>query len=156
MHPNQRNTNTIQNLDSLARLMDSRFRIPGTNIRFGLDSLFGLIPGVGDFAGLLVSGYMIAVLANNGASGFVLARIALNVIIDALVGSIPILGDIFDIAFKANQRNMALIHQHYHEGRHRGGAWKVIVPVLLALLIGVGGIVWLAYQMFEWLYVALS
>jgi hypothetical protein len=126
----------------LAKLMDSQFRIPGTNIRFGIDALIGLIPGVGDFAGFLVSGYMIAVLSKNGASGFVLARMALNVVIDALFGSIPILGDIFDVAFKANDKNMKLMHEHYIEGRHRGSAWKVAVPVLVILLAIVAGLIW--------------
>lgn len=147
---------TIRNLDSLAKLMDSQFQIPGTKIKFGLDALAGLIPGIGDFAGFLVSGYMIAVLIINGASGFVIARISLNILIDALVGSIPILGDIFDVAFKANERNMKLIHEHYLEGRHRGGAWKVIVPVLLFLLVLIGGIAWIAYKIVLWLFHSLS
>ena len=151
-HPNP----TIRHLDLLAKLMDSQFKIPGTNIRFGVDALIGLMPGAGDLAGLLVSGYMMAVMAKNGASGFVLAKISLNVIIDALIGSIPILGDIFDVAFKANQRNMKLMHEHYVEGRHRGGAWKIIVPVLYILLTLIGGIVWMGYKIGMWLFHFIS
>jgi hypothetical protein len=142
----------LKNLNSLAKLMDSQFKIPGTNIKFGLDALIGLVPGAGDFATFLISGYMITVLAKNGASGFVLARMVLNVVVDSLFGAIPILGDIFDVAFKANQRNMKLMQQHYVEGRHKGSAWKVIIPVLLILLIFVGGLAWLAYTLFVWLY----
>jgi Domain of unknown function (DUF4112) len=142
----------LENLNSLAKLMDSQFKIPGTNIKFGLDALIGLVPGAGDFATFLISGYMITVLANNGASGFVLARMVLNVVIDSVFGAIPILGDIFDVAFKANQRNVKLMQQHYVEGRHKGGAWKVIIPVLLILLIFVGGLAWLAYKLFVWLF----
>jgi hypothetical protein len=141
----------IRNLDSLAKLMDSQFQIPSTKIRFGLDALIGLIPGVGDFAGFLVSGYMILVLASNGASGFVIARISLNILIDAIIGSIPFLGDIFDFAFKANERNMKLVHEHYKEGRHQGGAWKVVVPVLFLLFLLIVGIAWGAYSMVMWL-----
>ena len=137
----------IRNLDSLAKLMDSQFQIPSTKIRFGLDALMGLVPGVGDFAGFLVSGYMILVLASNGASGFVIARISLNILIDAIIGSIPFLGDICDLAFKANERNMKLVHEHYKEGRHQGGAWKVVVPVLLILFLLIVGIAWSAYTM---------
>ena len=132
--------------------MDSQFKIPGTNVRFGLDALIGLVPGAGDFATFLISGYMVTILAKNGASGFVLARMVLNVLIDSLVGAIPVLGDIFDVAFKANQRNMTLMQQHYVEGRHKGGAWKVIVPVLLVMLIFIGGLAWLAYKLFVWLF----
>ena len=67
---------------------------------------------------------MVTLLAKNGASGFVLARMVLNIIIDAIVGSITILGDLFDVAFKANQRNIKLMQEHYTEGRHRGGGVK--------------------------------
>jgi len=131
--------------------MDSQFKIPGTSIKFGLDPLIGLVPGAGDFVSFLISGYMVMILARNGASGFVLARMTLNIFIDALIGSIPILGDIFDIAFKANQRNMKLMHEHYVEGRHRGSAWKLIIPVLFILLLIVTGLAWLGYKTFMWL-----
>ena len=142
----------ISNLDLLAKLMDSQFTIPGTNIKFGLDSLIGLVPGAGDFATFLVSGYMVMVLAKNGASGFVLARMTLNILIDALIGSIPILGDIFDVAFKANQRNMKLMREHYIEGRHSGSAWKLILPVMFILLLFVAALTWLSYKIFVWLF----
>lgn len=142
----------ISNIDSLAKLMDSQFTIPGTNIRFGLDAIIGLVPGAGDFATFLISGYMVIVLAKNGASGFVLARMTLNILIDALIGSIPILGDVFDVAFKANQRNVKLIHEHYIEGRHRGGAWKIILPVMLLLLLVIAALAWLSYKIFVWLF----
>lgn len=108
----------FKNIERLSKLMDSQFRIPGTHIRFGLDGLIGLIPGAGDLTTFFISGYMVSILAKNGASGFVLARMIFNILIDALVGSIPILGDIFDVAFKANQKNLRLMREHYHEGRH--------------------------------------
>jgi hypothetical protein len=146
----------LKNLDALAKLMDGQFTIPGTNIKFVLDALIGLVPGAGDFATFLVSGYMLTVLAQNGASGFVLARMALNVLVDSLFGAIPLLGDIFDVAFRANQRNMKLMKEHYVEGRHRGGAWKVVVPLLLVLLIFVAGLAWFAYRLFVWVYHSLS
>ena len=142
----------LKNLDALAKLMDAQFKIPGTNIKFGLDALIGIIPGVGDFAGFIISGYMMIIMANNGASGFLLARMAINVFIDSLVGSVPLLGDIFDVAFKANQRNMKLMHEHYVEGRHRGSAWKIILPLLLILLLLVAGLVWIGYKILSWLF----
>src|SRR5687768_673905 len=125
----------LRNLNALARLMDAQFTIPGTSIRFGVDAVIGLVPGVGDFVSFLISSYMVSVAINNGASGFVLARMMLNVVIDALVGAIPILGDIFDVAFKANQRNMKLMQEHYTEGRHRGSAAKVIIPAVIVFLL---------------------
>ena len=151
MEPKAQHNKVIRKLDTLAKLMDSQFQIPSTKIRFGLDALIGLIPGVGDFAGFVVSGYMMVVLASNGASGYVIARISLNILIDAIIGSIPFIGDIFDFVFKANERNMKLVHEHYKEGRHQGGAWKVVVPVLLFLFLLIIGIVWIAYRTVMWL-----
>ncbi len=142
----------LKKLKSVANLMDAKFKIPGTDIRFGLDALVGLIPGAGDLAGFGISSYMIWVMAHNGASGFVLARMILNVLIDTLFGSIPILGDLFDVAFKSNLRNVRLMEQHYKEGRHNGSAWKVIIPVLLLLFVVIAGMVVLIYWLFSWLW----
>jgi hypothetical protein len=137
----------LKHLGHLAKLMDAQFRIPGTDIRFGLDGIIGLIPGAGDLSTFAVSGYMVWVMANNGASGFVLARMTLNILIDALIGSIPLIGDVFDIAFKANMRNMRLMQEHYEEGRHRGSAWKLIIPVLVVLFLIIIVIIWLTYKL---------
>lgn len=142
----------LKQLDHLAKLMDSQFSIPGTNFRFGLDGLIGLIPGAGDVSTFMLSGYMIIIMARNGASGYVLARMATNVLIDAIIGSIPIIGDIFDMAFKANLRNMRLMHKYYTQGRYRGGAWKVIVPILLFLFIVIALIVWGIYRLLAWIF----
>ncbi len=151
--PNLAKSNSaVTSVESMAKWMDSKFTIPGTNFKFGLDALVGLIPGVGDFATLAISGYMISILAKNGASGFIVARMALNVVIDAVLGSVPILGDIFDVAFKANIRNTKLMREHYVEGRHQGGAWKVIAPTLLLLTLVVGGLAWVSYQFFVWVF----
>lgn len=145
----------LKGLDNLAKLMDTQFRIPGTNFRFGLDGLLGLIPGAGDLSTFAVSGFMLWVMARNGASGYVMARMVLNVVIDTVVGSVPLIGDLFDIVFKANTRNMQLMHEHYVEGRHSGSAWKVVVPVLLLLLLFIIAIIWVTYKIFAWLYMVL-
>jgi hypothetical protein len=137
----------LKQLGHLAKLMDAQFRIPGTDIRFGLDGIIGLIPGAGDLSTFAVSGYMVWVMANNGASGFVLARMTLNILIDALIGSIPVIGDVFDIAFKANMRNMRLMQEHYEEGRHRGSAWKLIIPALIVLFLIIIAIIWFTYKL---------
>lgn len=102
----------LDRMRGAARLLDSRFRIPGTGIRFGLDAIIGLVPGVGDFAGAIASSYFIYEAARLGAPAPVLARMVTNVGLEALIGAIPILGDIFDVAFKANNRNMRLLEQH--------------------------------------------
>ncbi|HVK97679.1 MAG TPA: DUF4112 domain-containing protein [Flavisolibacter sp.] len=137
----------LKGLERISKLMDAQFQIPGTNIRFGLDALIGLIPGAGDLSTFAVSGYLVYIMARNGASGYVLARMVLNILIDAVIGAIPFIGDIFDVAFKANMRNMRLMQEHYVEGRHRGSAWKVVIPVLLVVLVVIIGIIWLVYKL---------
>lgn len=132
--------------------MDAQFRIPGTSIRFGLDGIIGLVPGVGDFISFLISGYIVSIAVNKGASGFVLARMLLNIVVDALVGAVPILGDIFDVVYKANQRNMQLLQEHYVEGKHQGSSMKVIIPVVLVLLAVLFGLGWLVYKTIVWLF----
>lgn len=96
----------------LARLMDDRFGIPGTNIRFGLDSLLGLVPGVGDAIGGIVSSYIIWRARRMGVSNLVLVRMAGNMIFDSAIGAVPLFGDIFDIGFRSNRRNLELLRRH--------------------------------------------
>lgn len=96
-------------LERLARLLDSAVRIPGTNVRVGLDALIGLIAGVGDTATALVSGVFILAAIRAGAPKRVIAEMAANILLDWLIGAIPIAGDIFDVAFRANARNLALL-----------------------------------------------
>jgi len=139
-------------LDKLAKLMDSQFGIPGTRIRFGLDAIIGIIPGAGDLSTFAVSGYMLWIMAQNGASGLLLSRMILNILIDTIVGVVPVIGDIFDIAFKANIRNMKLMNEHYREGRHNGSAWKIIIPILLFLFVFIAGIIWLTYKLLSFLF----
>jgi hypothetical protein len=143
---------TMVRVAQLTKLMDKQFSIPGTNFRFGLDGLLGLIPGLGDISGFAVSCYLITLMAKNGASGYVMARMVLNVLIDAIIGSIPFVGDLFDFAFKANSRNLRLMQEHFVEGRHRGGAWKVIVPMVIILFLIMTGTIWLGWKLVNSLF----
>ena len=102
---------SFDRLDQLSRLLDTAFEIPGTNIRMGIDGLIGLIPGVGDLAGMLFSSYIILEAARLGATKTLLTRMILNVALETAIGAIPVLGDAFDIYFKANRRNVALLHR---------------------------------------------
>lgn len=147
-NPYQQSTHPgLNSVRRLAKLMDAQFAVPGTRFRFGLDGLVGLIPGAGDLATFAVSGYMLVIMAQNGASGYVLARMAVNILIDSLIGSIPLVGDVFDFAFKANTRNLKLMEEHYQEGRHRGSALRVIIPVLVVLFLIIGLIIWGTYKL---------
>ncbi len=102
----------LERLEKLATRMDALFRVPGTRIRVGLDSLFGLIPGVGDVATLAPAGYVLHRARQMGAPKPMLARMAANAGIDAVIGTIPLIGDLFDVGFKGNLRNVALLRQH--------------------------------------------
>ncbi|MEQ8395687.1 DUF4112 domain-containing protein [Thalassobaculum sp.] len=102
----------LADIELLTRLLDDRFRIPGTSIRFGLDGVVGLVPGLGDAASMLASLYIIYRARGLGASNPVILRMIGNVLIDTAVGAVPVLGDLFDVAFKANRRNLTLLHRH--------------------------------------------
>ena len=101
----------------LAELLDTRWRIPGTNWRFGIDALAGLVPGLGDLISGLAGLYIFAATHHAGAPRLLLMRMVGNLLIDTVVGSIPLLGRIFDVAFKANQKNMRLLRAHLERTR---------------------------------------
>ncbi|WP_224814512.1 DUF4112 domain-containing protein [Hasllibacter sp. MH4015] len=115
----------IEHLERLAIRMDSAFRIPGTGFRVGYDSIVGLIPGIGDALTLAPSLYILWKAWQMGVSLPRLARMGGNVALDTLIGGIPVLGDLFDAAFKANRRNVALVRAHVERQnptmRHKKG-----------------------------------
>jgi hypothetical protein len=102
----------LQRIRWLADLFDDRFRLPGTERRFGLDGILGLIPGVGDTATGAVSLYLAAEAWRLGMPTTTILRMLLNVGIDTVLGAIPLLGDLFDFAWKANQKNVRLVLTH--------------------------------------------
>lgn len=103
---------SLQRLEALAKLMDGAFTIPGTNIRMGLDGLIGLVPVAGDLVSGLISSYLIWEARQLGASRWVLGRMMANTLLDTTIGAIPIAGDAFDVLFRANMKNMALLRKH--------------------------------------------
>ena len=129
-------------IERLADFLDTRYRIPGTNIRFGADFIIGLVPYAGDVVTFGISSVLVLAMARQGVSGIVLAKMIGNILLDASVGTIPILGDLFDLGYKANRRNLKLLQEHYEEGKHEGSAWWVLVLVLLILLALIGLSVW--------------
>lgn len=99
-------------VEKLVELMEERFRVPGTEFRFGLDALIGIVPGIGDFLGMLIGLAVLFEALRLRVPWMVLGRMALNLWIDGLIGSIPVLGDAWDFWFKANRRNLRLLQQH--------------------------------------------
>jgi Domain of unknown function (DUF4112) len=96
----------------LSYLLDERFRIPGTRQRIGLDGLLGILPGIGDTVGALLSIYILFEAAQIGVPRSTLLRMIANIALDTVVGAIPVAGDIFDVAWKANKKNAALLNAH--------------------------------------------
>lgn len=101
----------IEKLSRYATLLDSRYRIPGTSIRFGWDAILGLIPGAGDLATAGPAAYLIYRSYRLGARKSAIARMAINAGVDLTIGVVPLVGDIFDVAFKGNRRNIAILEQ---------------------------------------------
>lgn len=99
-------------IEKLVELMDERFRVPGTQFRFGLDGLIGIVPGIGDLLGMVIGGAVLFEALRLRVPWVVLGRMALNLWIDGLIGSIPVVGDAWDFWFKANRRNLRLLQRH--------------------------------------------
>ena len=113
----------IARLDALATLLDTAFIVPGTQIRFGLDALIGLVPGIGDAITTAISLYIVNEARALGAPPLLIARMVANVAFDGLVGAVPLVGDAFDVAFRANRRNMALLRGHLDTAEGRAPRW---------------------------------
>ena len=144
----ERDAASTTSASSLARvrtigdLLDNALRIPGTNIRVGLDPLVGLIPGFGDLVGGLASAYIILEAARAGAPTSLLLRMLGNVGIDTALGALPIAGDVFDVAWKSNARNVRLLERHLEApGETRSASIALALLVVVAtVLLAVAGI----------------
>lgn len=133
--PEEKQTRSINEdikwIDVVTDWMDNKIGIPGTKIRFGLDFLIGLVPYVGDLASFAISGLLLVGMARHGASGMLIIKMTGNVLLDVIIGSIPILGDLFDLQYRANWRNLKLFEEFYEEGEHKGSGWWVVLLVLV-------------------------
>ncbi|MGP0066788.1 MAG: DUF4112 domain-containing protein [Isosphaeraceae bacterium] len=153
--PDQREA-MARNLERLAWLMDRAFHIPGTRITMGLDALLGLLPIGGDVVtGLVQAGLVLVALAHYKVPKTVAMRMVANVLLDTAIGTIPLLGDLFDVGFKANTRNVRLLESYRHPestgAAHPGmphtiavdltpirfrTPWRLILPIAAVLLVG--------------------
>jgi hypothetical protein len=136
----------------LAALLDDFVRVPGTRWRFGLDPVLGLVPGLGDWMGWAVSVHLLVAAVQAGVPGATLVRMAGNIAVDALVGVVPLLGDLFDAAWKANVRNLALLERHVADpARARRASALLVVGVLgVTVLLLVAG-AWAGISLLRWL-----
>lgn len=133
---------TLQHLRQLSRLLDSAIGIPGTRFRFGLDPILGLIPGGGDTVGAVLSVYIVFRAAQMGLPSESLRKMVTNVLLESVVGTVPLVGDFFDASWKANSRNVQLIEEHLGspepERRANIGFIILVLSVLILVLVLLG------------------
>src|SRR6187431_2438452 len=113
----------IARIEWLSTLLDTAILVPGTNIRFGLDALIGLVPGIGDAITTVLSLYIVNEARALGAPPLLIARMVANVALDGVVGAVPLVGDAFDVAFRANRRNMRLLRDHLNKAEGPSRYW---------------------------------
>lgn len=124
----------------IAKLMDSAFVIPGTKIRFGFDALIGLFPGIGDSLGALISSFLIVQGSRMGVPRIILARMAMHIFINTVIGAVPVFGDVFSVFYRSNRKNYELLRRYAgHRRAPRPSDWVFVigfVVLMLALLAG--------------------
>jgi len=152
----QRGRRGLERLRSITMVFDQAFAVPGTKWRFGLDALFGLVPGLGDIAGGIVAAYALTVARNLNAPPVIQLHMLTNIALDALIGMVPILGDLFDFAFKAQTRNLALLdafvatpHKTARRSRRNVLLMPIAIVVVFATLTALG--IWMLVILFHWL-----
>lgn len=144
----------LKRLQTLAWVLDRS--IPIGRWRIGLDPILGIFPGAGDWLGAVLSLYVVYESARLGAPARMLAQMGGNILVEAIVGMVPVVGDLFDFAWKANTRNLALIERHYGDRIHQARdprsmrqIWLMLALVFIVVLAVVGGIVYLFAKLLE-------
>ncbi len=138
----------------LARVLDTALTIPGTRIRFGLDALLGIVPGLGDAIAALIGGYIVWAAVRAGAPWLVIGRMLANIAVDAIVGAVPVAGTIFDVAFKAHHRNAQMLADWAQrpaavETRQRRLALALALSLLGLLAIAAAALAFGAWAVFR-------
>jgi hypothetical protein len=135
----------FQRVERLAKVLDEAVTIPFTKIKVGLDSVIGLLPGIGDFAGLAIGGYLLLEAHRLGAPADIKWKMARNTAVDSLAGLVPGVGDAVDVLYRSNRRNVELLRGHFRplEAPRKSSSpvWLLAV-VRLALLAGIGSAAW--------------
>ena len=138
-------------IESISTFMDNQFRVPGTNFRFGLDPILSFIPFGGSAASFAISAGLLLTMVKYGVSRKVLILMLGNLVLDATLGSIPVIGNIFDFFYKANQRNVNLLKRHYQEGKYTGSGTGILLAIALALLVILGLVIYGTWELITYL-----
>ncbi|MDF0554420.1 DUF4112 domain-containing protein [Kamptonema sp. UHCC 0994] len=153
---NKSHVANLRRIRQISHLLDNAIGIPGTSYRIGIDPILGLVPGGGDFVAMVFSAYMIIIAAQMGVSQEKLVQMVSNIIIDTFAGSVPVVGDLFDVAWKSNMKNLELLEDHL--GSPQTGTtvnWWFVGGILGGLLLIMLLIISLSVAIIGWLIGAL-
>ncbi len=139
-------------IDNISTLLDNKFTIPFTQIKFGIDFLIGLIPTIGDWLSFGISSIIVFAIVRRGVGIGMLLKMMGNITMDATIGSIPILGDIFDLKFKANRRNVEMLKQYYIENPNPPSAKRSFLMVFLMFFAVMIGMLFVVFKLISWMW----
>ena len=148
---------SLKRLRQISHLLDNAIPVPGTKYRFGLDPILGLLPGGGDMAGGLMSVYIVFEAMRMGVPAETIGRMGFNIVLDLLTGTVPVVGDLFDVAWKANSLNVALLEQHVAAPEPSKASDKIfatmVIVALIALVLGMATLsLWLITNLWNWIF----
>lgn len=148
---------SLKRLRRISHLLDNAIAIPGTNYRVGLDPILGLLPGGGDMAGGLMSVYIVFEAMRMGVPAQTVSRMGFNIAFDLLAGTVPVLGDLLDVTWKANSQNVALLEQHVaapEPSRARDKIFALaVIAALIALVVGMAAIsLWVVTRLWNLIF----
>lgn len=157
--PAEARISTLRRLRRLSNILDNAIPIPGTSYRIGIDPIIGLLPGGGDFLGTALSAYIVLEAAKMGVSRTTLQQMVWNIIVDTLSGTVPVLGDLLDVTWKANTKNMALLEEHLNVSPFQPEKkvnWLFLALLFTVLLLVVIGVATISVMILRWLFEGIS
>ena len=155
--PSPSHVASLRRLRRISHLLDNAIPIPGTKYRIGLDPILGLIPGGGDLISSIFAGYVVFKSAQMGVPQETLVKMATNIVFDTVAGTVPVAGDLLDVAWKANVKNIDLLDAHLGSPEQGKKAdWLFVAALLLGLMLIVGGVIFLSVMLFAWVFRALT
>ncbi|MEG4938731.1 DUF4112 domain-containing protein [Microcoleus sp. F4-D5] len=155
--PSPSHVASLRRLRRISHLLDNSIPIPGTKYRIGLDPILGLIPGGGDLISSIFAGYVVFKSAQMGVPQETLVQMAANIVFDTVAGTVPVAGDLLDVAWKANVKNIELLDAHLGSPEQGKKAdWLFVAALLLGLMLIVGGVIFLSVMLFGWLFQVIT
>lgn len=153
----EENKKDLKFIEKITHFLDSQFRIPGTDVRVGIDPIIGFfVPILGDIISYIMSALIVFYMIKNGASGKVVMKILINLTLDLIIGGVPMVGQIGDFFFKANKRNLKLYKEYLNEKKHEGSALPYIIAIIFILvlipIVFIVVFVKLFNELYEWIF----